>query len=137
MVDEYLAVRIVRGRWPTSLPAGEELVLPAIRHWRLLQRIHSPGTGQLSQILASLSPSGRDALRYPHPEVLHVADSRPLLDEAAQIAALHGGGWLVCETLAAGLTHGAALWFGLERNVGRQLGRSAEALGIAIHVITE
>jgi len=48
VVDEYLAVRVVGGRWPEGLPDDEDLVLPAARHWRLLQRIHAPGDGQLS-----------------------------------------------------------------------------------------
>ena len=119
VVDEYLAVRVVGGRWPEGLPDDEDLVLPAARHWRLLQRIHAPGDGQLSGLLATLSTTDRDTIRFPHPEVLRVADPRPLLDEAARLAARYGGtGWLTAETLAAGLTYGRALWFGAERNVG-------------------
>ena len=34
-----------------SLP-DDELGLPASRHWRLLQRVHDPGSGQLSRLLA-------------------------------------------------------------------------------------
>ena len=137
VVDEYLAVQVVGGRWPRDLPDTEDLVLPASRHWRLLQRLHAPGGGQLSELLATLSPAGRDGIRFPHPEVLTVADTRALLDEAAQIAARYGGtGWLVAETLAAGLTWGRALWFGTERNVGRLLATAAADLGIAVHVVT-
>ncbi len=107
VVDEYLAVRVVGGQWPERLPDDEDLVLPASRHWRLLQRIHAPGAGQLSQLLSTLSPTDRDTIRYPHPEVLQIADPRPLLDEAARIAARYGGtGWLTGETLAAGLATG-------------------------------
>jgi hypothetical protein len=48
VIDEYLAVRVLRGdRWPDGLPDTEDLVLPTSRHWRLLQRIHAPGAGQL------------------------------------------------------------------------------------------
>jgi len=44
------------------------------------------------------------------------------LDEAAQIAARFGKtGWLISETVTAGLTHGRQLWFGSPRNVGVQL----------------
>ena len=53
MIDEYLAVRVIGGDWPDGL-ADDELALPATRHWRLLQRVHTPGTGQLSQLLAEL-----------------------------------------------------------------------------------
>jgi len=60
-----------------------------------------------------------------------------LLDEAARIAARYGGtGWLIAETLAAGLTYGRTLWFGTERNVGHVLAQAAGDLGITVHVIT-
>lgn len=134
VVDEYLAMLVVAGRWPEGLPDDEDLVLPASRHWRLLQRIHAPGRGQLSRSLAELSQAGRDGIRHPHPEVLLIADPRPLLDDAAQIAARYGGGWLVNETLATGLHHGRALWFGNGRNVGRVLRTAADELGIAVNV---
>ena len=52
VVDEYLAVRVMGGWWPDGLPDDDDLALPASRHWRLLQRVHSPSGGQLSQILA-------------------------------------------------------------------------------------
>jgi len=118
--------------WPTDLPDTEDLVLPASRHWRLLQRIHGPGAGQLSQRLAALTPAERDTLRFPHPEFLQILDPRPLLDESARL----GGGWLINETLAAGLHNGNALWFGTERNVGTLLADAVEGLGISIHVAT-
>ena len=136
MIDEYLAVRVVAGQWPEDLPDDEDLVLPASRHWRLLQRVHAPAGGQLSQLLATLSSTDWDAIRYPHPEVLQIIDPRPLLDESAQIAARYGGtGWLIAETLAAGFTHGRSLWFGTERNVGHLLARAADELGITVHVV--
>ncbi|MDZ7734581.1 MAG: hypothetical protein U5R31_17190 [Acidimicrobiia bacterium] len=51
-------------------------------------------------------------------------DPRPRLDEAAQIAARYGHtGWLISETVTAGLTHGGQLWFGSERNIGKRLPR--------------
>jgi hypothetical protein len=52
VIDEYLAVRVVGGDWPAELPDDDDLALPASRHWRLLQRVHAPGHGQLSQVLA-------------------------------------------------------------------------------------
>ena len=136
VVDKYLAVRVMGGAWPEGLPDDEDLALPASRHWRLLQRVHAPGDGQLSQILAQLSDAGRDGIRHPHPEVLGVLDPRPLLDDAAALAARYGGGLLVTETLAAGLVHGRRLFFGTPANVGRHLTRAAEDLGIAVHVIS-
>ena len=136
VIDEYLAVRVVGGDWPEGLPDDEELGLPASRHWRLLQRVHAPGDGQLSQILAQLSDAGRDGIRHPHPEVLSVLDPRPLLDDDAAMAARYGGGLLIAETLAAGLVHGRRLFFGTPANVGRHLASAAEDLGIVVQAIT-
>ena len=71
----------------------------------------------------------------PHPDVLQILDPRPLLDEAASIAARYGvGGLLIAETLAAGLAHGHQLWFGTPRNVGRTLAGIAADLHMDIHV---
>ena len=89
VIDEYLAVRVVRGDWPDELP-DDDVVLPASRHWRLLQAVHSSRGGQLSQLIAALSTAGRDAIRHPHPEVLEILDPRPLLDGAAAIAGRYG-----------------------------------------------
>ncbi len=134
VIDEYLAVRALRARWPAGLP-DDELVLPASRHWRLLQALHGGRGGQLSQVLGQLSATGRDAVRRPHPEVLQVLDPRPLLDDAAVTAARFGGtGLLTAETLAAGLAHGRQLWFGTPANVGRLLRRAAGDLGILVNV---
>lgn len=69
-------------------------------------------------------------------EVVQVLDSRPLLDEAAAIAARYGaGGLLIAESLAAGFAHGRQLWFGTERNVGLALARIADDLRITVHVL--
>jgi hypothetical protein len=134
VIDEYLAVRVIGGDWPDGLP-DDELALPATRHWRLLQRVHTPGTGQLSRLLAALPGGDLDVVRFPHPEVLQVLDPRPLLDSAAAISARYAaGGLLVAETLAAGLAHGRQLWFGAERNVGQALRRIAADVGMDIHV---
>lgn len=134
VIDEYLAVRVLGGGWPDALP-DDELVLPSTRHWRLLQRVHAPGPGQLSQLLAGLPGDDLGVVRWPHHEVLQVLDPRPLLDDAAVLAARYGGtGLLVAETLAAGLAHGRQLWFGTPINVGNLLRRAADELGIAVHV---
>ncbi len=135
VIDEYLAVDAVLGDWPAGLPDDDTLGLPASRHFRLLQRIHNPGSGQLTGILERLSSTGRDSLRHPHPEVLQVLDPRPLLDEAAAIGArYHTGGLLIVETLAAGLAYGHQLWFGSPRNIGDRLATTAADLGISIHL---
>jgi hypothetical protein len=134
VVDEYLAVRVLGGAWPDELP-DDELAMPASRHWRLLQRVHGASTGQLSRLLAALPGGDLGVVRWPHPEVLQVLDPRPLLDEAAAIAARYGGtGLLVAESLAAGLAYGRQLWFGTERNVGLLLARAAGELGIDLHI---
>ena len=134
VIDEYLAVAALGGAWPTALP-DEDLALPASRHWRLLQRVHAPGLGQLSRLLAALPGRDADVVRYPHPEVVQILDPRPLLGEAASISARFGaGGLLIAETLAAALVHGHQLWFGTERNVGLTLATLADDLHIAIHV---
>ncbi len=137
VVDEYLAVRVVGGDWPAGLPDDDDIALPASRYWRLLQRIHNPSHGQLSTVLAGLSDTDREVIRHPHPELLAVLDPRPLLDDAAAISAQYGtAGLLVAETLAAGLAHRRALWFGRDRNVGVRLREIADDLGITIHVAT-
>ena len=111
VVDEYLAVRVLR-------------------------QVGDRG-GQLSQLFVGASPAVVTAIRWPHPEVLQVLDPRPLLDEAAAIAARYGGtGLLIAESLAAGLAYGHQLWFGTEHNRGRLLARAASELGIAVKVAT-
>jgi hypothetical protein len=135
VVDEYIAVRVLRGRWPAGLP-DDELVMPSSRHWRLLQALHGGRGGQLSQLFDGASPRVVASIRFPHPEVLQVLDPRPLLDKAAQVAASYGGtGWLVAESLAAGLAYGRELYFGTEQNVGHLLARAAGELGIAVRVV--
>ena len=134
VVDEYLAVRVIRARWPEVLP-DDELVLPASRHWRLLQALQGGRGGQLSRLFAGASPAVVSAIRWPHPDVLTVLDPRPLLDDAAVLAARFGGtGLIVAETLAAGLAHGHQLWFGTPANVGRLLEHAAQELGVAVQV---
>ena len=134
VVDEYLAIRSIFGDVPDSLP-DDALAITASTHWRILQRLHLPGGGQLSQVMTGLSEAGRGALRRPAPETLEVIDPRPLLDQAAEISAAYGGaGLLVAERITAGLVHGRALWFGTERNVGARTREIANDLGIAITI---
>ncbi len=135
LIDEYLAMRVLGGSWPEDLPDDDDQALTASRHWRLLQRIHAPGTGQLSQRLAALSAEDLAVVRHPHPEILHVLDPRRLLDDAARLAAAYGGGLLIAESLAAALVHGRSLYFGTDRNVGSLLATAADDLGITIHVL--
>ena len=40
-----------------------------LSNWRLLQALHRSGRRQLSSLLAPLTPSGRDVIRFPHPRV--------------------------------------------------------------------
>lgn len=67
VVDEYLAMDALAGRLAEAIPDGD-LGLPSYRHWRLLQRVHHPGTGQLSRRLASLQAEDLSVLRFPHPQ---------------------------------------------------------------------
>jgi hypothetical protein len=69
---------VVRGDWPDDLPDDDVLASPASRHYRLLQRIHDPGSGQLSAVVARLSETGRETIRHPSPEVLRILDPRHL-----------------------------------------------------------
>lgn len=135
VVDEYLAVRVLRGRWPERLP-DDELVLPASAHWRLLQALHGGQGGQLSQLFVGASPAVINAIRWPHPEVIQILDPRPLLDRAAILTARFGGGLLIGETLAAALAYGRQVWFGTARNVGPRLQQAADELGVRVHVAT-
>ncbi len=132
VVDEYLALRVLVGGLPAEIDPDESFGLPAYRHYRLLQRVHAPGTGQLSSFL---NDSDLAAIRRPHPEVLQILDPRPLLDDAAAIgAAYKAAGLLNGETLAAGLAHGRQLWFGTGRNIGKRLTEIAADLHIDIHI---
>ena len=134
VVDEYLAIRSLLGVLPDGLP-DESLAITTSAHWRLLQRLHAPSGGQLSEALAALPDSDREALRFPGREVLEVLDPRPRLDEAAHIAARFGNtGWLIAESVTAGLAHSRQLWFGNPRNIGVRLREIADDLGVAIHV---
>jgi hypothetical protein len=122
VIDEYLAVQVAGGDWPAEL-VDDDLGLPATRHWRILQALHGRRGGRLSAVLGQLSPAGLDIVRHPHPEILQILDPRPLLDQAAILAARYGGtGLLTAETLAAGMAHGG-LHFGLPADVGRLVTR--------------
>ena len=133
IVDEYIAVRVVLDLWPEEMP-DDDVALPTVGHWRLLQALHNPRGGQLSRILALLSEQDRAALRWPHPEVLQVLDSRPLLDSAARLAGRFGGSLRNAEILAAGVANHAELWFGAGANIGPAITAGAEGLGLAVHV---
>lgn len=132
VVDEYIAVRVLRGRRPAELPDDEDLALPASAHWRLLQAVHGDRGGRLSQLFAGASPAVVNAIRWPRPEVLQVLDPRPLLDRAAMLANRYGGGLLTGETLAAGLVNGrqcaSAISSGLRAPCSRSLPSSGSAL---------
>lgn len=69
-----------------------------------------PSRGQLCQLFVGASPAVATAITLAAPgEVLQVLDPRPLLDEAAAIAARYGGtGLLIAESLAAGLAQASS-----------------------------
>lgn len=72
-----LAVWSVLGVLPPEVP-DELLALPLSARWRLLQRLHTPAGGQLSQALARLPAADREVLRAPDPSVLEVPRSFPI-----------------------------------------------------------
>lgn len=44
IVDEYIAVRVVLGMWTEDMP-DDNVALPTMGHWRLLQALHNPRGG--------------------------------------------------------------------------------------------
>lgn len=66
--------------------------------------------------------------------MLQVLDARPLLDDAARLAARYGGGLRNAEILAAGIANRADLWFGTSANVGPAIADGAVQLGLDVHV---
>ena len=135
VIDEYLALLVVAGQ-PGTVPTDERFGIPYLRYTRLLRRIVSPGSGQLSQALEALRESDREVLRRPDPALLEVIDPRPLAELAAELIRDHpqARGWAEAETLAAGLTHGG-LWFASERSAGAVLVVARE-LGIPVHIVS-
>lgn len=134
VVDEYLAVRSLVGDLPSIVP-DDFLGIPLSAYWRLLQRIHAPGNGQLSLLLSALSEVDREALRSPQPNVVEILDPRMYLDEAARISGRFGGlGWLAAEALTAALHHGRQLWYGNDRNIEARARVIASELGVEIIV---
>ena len=124
VVDEYLAIRSLLG------------VLPEGPSRRAAVRSRPQRTGgccsgcTLRPAVSSRRRSPRCRRRIARHcgsrivRCIEVLDPRPRLDEAAQIAARFGKtGWLIAETVTAGLTYGRQLWFGSERNVGIRLSR--------------
>jgi hypothetical protein len=101
------------------------------------KRSTGPGMGSSRAYSTGSAPRLATASAIPTPR-FGVLDPRPLLDQAAIIAARYGGtGWMISETLAAGLAFGEQLWFGLAANVGRVVERAAGELGIAIQVVDQ
>ena len=99
--------------------------------------MHAPGEGRLSRLLAGLPGDDLGVVRWPHPEVLAVLDTRPLFDEAARITARFGGGWIIGETLAAGLAHGRRLYYGSGANIGRPERDASTHLGVNLITLTD
>jgi hypothetical protein len=136
VIDEYLAVVWCAATGPMVCPTTTCPLYRPAGITPCCNESMTPGSGQLSAVLARLSETGRETIRHPYPEVLRILDPRPLLDEAASIGArFRTGGLLITESLAAGLAYGQALYFGTEANVGRRLNEIATALGIAVHVL--
>jgi hypothetical protein len=126
-------VRVLGGDWPEGLPDAE-LRLPASRHWRPLQQVHTPSSGLLSRLLAALSGDHFEVVRWPYRDVLQVLDTCPLLDQA-RITARFGGGWMVGETIAAGWAHGRCPHYGAADNFGPPERSAGSRAALDIRVI--
>jgi hypothetical protein len=48
VVDEYVALRVLAGDWPTEIQ-HDVLGLTYARHWRLLSAMATPGVGRISR----------------------------------------------------------------------------------------
>jgi hypothetical protein len=107
-----------------------------VRRATELSTTYGPAGCPKTPLIAGAPADVVSAVRWPHPKVLQVLDPRPLLDEAAVLAARFGGtGLLTAEPMAAGLAHGRQLWFGAQANVGRLLERAAGELDIELNVL--
>lgn len=137
VVDEYVALRVVLAEWPAELP-DDDLALPATRHWRLIQALTPPGRGGSRRSFRRCpSPTERSSANPIRPS-FRCWTRGPSSMKWRVIAGRYGGtGFLIAETLAAGLSMGGRLWFGLAANVGRVVSRAAPELGIAVHVAAE
>ena len=135
IVDEYVALRVLVGDWPSEVPQ-DLLGLPYTRHWRLLSAIALPTRGQISRRLALLSPAARDALQRPHPDLLEVLDPRATSLLAADLLRTIGPtSMLIAETLAAAIHHQCAIFFGDRANAGGSVADHAAALGIDLTIV--
>jgi hypothetical protein len=134
IVDEYMALRVLRGDWPPEVPEAL-LGLTYTRHWRLLSAMSAPTDGRISQQLAGLSPEGREAVRRPHPDLIEVLDPRVTSLLAADLLETTGPtSMLIVETLAAAVHYRSAIYFGDERNAAGQMAEHAQRLGVEITI---
>lgn len=135
VVDEYVALRVLNGDWPTELPE-DVLGLPWTRHWRLLSSLALPGSGRISRRLNEMSEAGRQAIRQPHPDLLKVLDDpRATAHLAADLLALTGPtSMLIIEALAVAIRHTSPLYVGDSQNAVGAMATHAASLHVEIVV---
>ena len=119
--DQYLAIRAIAGDLPQELQ-GEHLAIASSHYWLLLraaakQRDSTPVMGQLSQLIAELSPAAKEELAAPLPDVIEILDFRDYAHASAEAAHAYGLKWLVADLVGSALHYRAPLCFGRESNV--------------------
>lgn len=101
IIDEYLAVRVLGGNWPDGAPATTS---PSQRRGTggYCSASTPPAGGNCPASSTSSAPPDARACATLTPKCSRSSTPRPLLDEAASIAARYGaGGLLIAESLRA------------------------------------
>lgn len=120
--DQYIAIRAIAGNLPEEL-GGEHLAIASSHYWLLLraaakQRDAVPGImGQISQLIAELSPAAKEELEAPSPDVIEVLDFREYARASADAAYEFGLKWLVADLVGSALHYRSPLCFGRQGNV--------------------
>lgn len=134
IVDEYVALRVLTGDWPSEMP--EDLLGPYTRHWRLLSATALPSGGRISRQLGALTDNGREAVRRPHPDLVEVLDPRTVAPLAADLLQTIGPtSMLIAETLAAAIHHRSPAFFGDPQNATGAIADHAHTLGVELIVL--
>ena len=120
--DQYLAIRAIADDIPNHL-RNEHLAIASSHYWLLLRAAAkqkattSEVMGQLSRLIAELSPAAKVELATPLPEVIEVLDFREYAHASANAAHEFGLKWLVADLVGSSLHYQAPLCFGRESNI--------------------
>lgn len=115
-------IRAITDDLPYEL-RGEHLAIASSHYWLLLraaakQRDTTPGVmGQLSRLIAELSPAVKEELAAPLTDVIEVLDFREYARTSADAAHKFGLKWLVADLVGSALHYQAPLYFDREGNV--------------------